>query len=159
MEILKDIGIAGFLFFLIKGLLWILLFALVYFGWIGKEKAQRIKSKLSFWKRKKSSWSRVFKLLVNMNPLSLFYIPPVIHIPPTEIIIPEGNVHESFFKTTIRASPPATRDSATGYKMNTVNIYILYTVQMPLKHQFKIIASEKADYFLRIENYQRWVIR
>jgi hypothetical protein len=55
MEILKDIGIAGFLFFLIKGLLWILLFAMVYFGWIGKEKAQRIKSKLSFWKRKKSS--------------------------------------------------------------------------------------------------------
>jgi len=55
MELLKDIGIAGFLFFLIKGLLWILLFVLVYLGLIGKEKAQRIKSILSFWKRKKNT--------------------------------------------------------------------------------------------------------
>jgi len=53
MELLKDIGIAGFLFFLIKGLFWILLFSLVYFGLIDKEKAQKIKSKLSFRKRKK----------------------------------------------------------------------------------------------------------
>ncbi len=52
MELLRDLGIAGFLFFLIKGLLWILLFGLVYLGLIDKEKAQRIKSKLSFWKRK-----------------------------------------------------------------------------------------------------------
>jgi len=55
MEFLRDLGIAGFLFFFIKGLFWIILFALVYFGLIGKEKAQRIKSKLSFRKRKKSS--------------------------------------------------------------------------------------------------------
>jgi hypothetical protein len=55
MEILKDLGIAGFLFFFIKGLLWILLFALAYFGLIDKEKAQRIKSKLSFRRKKKSN--------------------------------------------------------------------------------------------------------
>jgi hypothetical protein len=54
MEFLRDLGIAGFLFFLIKGLFWIFLFLLVYFGVIGKEKAQKIKSKLSFRKRKKN---------------------------------------------------------------------------------------------------------
>jgi hypothetical protein len=55
MEFLRDLGIAGFLFFLIKGLLWLVLFALVYFGLIGKEKARRVKTKLMFWKRKKNS--------------------------------------------------------------------------------------------------------
>lgn len=55
MEFLKDIGIAGFLFFLIKGLLWLVLFALMYFGVIDKEKVQRIKAKLSFWKRNKNT--------------------------------------------------------------------------------------------------------
>jgi hypothetical protein len=55
MELLRDIGIAGFLFFLIKGLLWIVLILLVYFGLINKEKAREIKAKLSFWKRKKNS--------------------------------------------------------------------------------------------------------
>lgn len=54
IEILKDIGIAGFLFFLIKGLLWIVLFLLVYFGLIPKEKVRSIKEKLSFRKKKKS---------------------------------------------------------------------------------------------------------
>ena len=54
MELLKDIGIAGFLFFLIKGLLWIVLFLLVYFGFIDKEKVRRIKDKLSFRKRKEA---------------------------------------------------------------------------------------------------------
>jgi hypothetical protein len=32
MEILKEIGIAGFLFFFIKGLLWKVFFLMVYFG-------------------------------------------------------------------------------------------------------------------------------
>jgi hypothetical protein len=54
-ELLKDIGIAGFLFFLIKGLLWIVLFLLVYFGWIDKDKVRKIKERLSFRKRKKES--------------------------------------------------------------------------------------------------------
>jgi hypothetical protein len=53
MEWLKDLGIAGFLFFLIKGLIWLLFFALVYFGLIKKEKAQQIKDKIFFWKKKK----------------------------------------------------------------------------------------------------------
>ncbi len=52
MELLKDIGIAGFLFFLIKGMLWIILFVLVYFGWVDREKVRNIKTKMSFWKRK-----------------------------------------------------------------------------------------------------------
>ncbi|MBL7923073.1 MAG: hypothetical protein JNL88_02645 [Bacteroidia bacterium] len=52
MEILKDLGMAGFIFFLVKGLLWLLLFALVYFGWIDKEKVRSLKAKLSFRKRK-----------------------------------------------------------------------------------------------------------
>jgi hypothetical protein len=52
MELIKDIGMAGFLFFLIKGLFWILLFLLVYFGLIDKERARAIKAKMSFWKRK-----------------------------------------------------------------------------------------------------------
>ncbi len=54
MEFLKDIGIAGFLFFLIKGLFWIVLFIGVYSGLIDKEKVQTIKRKMSFWKRKKT---------------------------------------------------------------------------------------------------------
>ncbi len=54
MELIKDIGIAGFLFFLIKGLLWIVLFLMVYFGWIDKEKVRKIKDRLSFRKRKKT---------------------------------------------------------------------------------------------------------
>jgi hypothetical protein len=42
------LGIAGFLFFLVKGLLWILLFALVYFGLVSDEKINAIKSWFSF---------------------------------------------------------------------------------------------------------------
>jgi hypothetical protein len=53
MELLKDLGIAGFLFFLLKGLLWIVLFLLVYFGLISKERVLKIKAIMSFWKRKK----------------------------------------------------------------------------------------------------------
>lgn len=37
MEYLKNIGLAAFLFFLIKGLLWITLFALLYYKVISKE--------------------------------------------------------------------------------------------------------------------------
>ena len=54
MEFLKDLGIAGFLFFLIKGLLWLVLFVLMYFGLIDKEKVRKINAKMSFWKRKKT---------------------------------------------------------------------------------------------------------
>lgn len=55
MELLEDIGIAGFLFFLIKGLLWIVLFALMYFGLIKKDTVQKIKSRFSFRKRRNTS--------------------------------------------------------------------------------------------------------
>lgn len=41
METLKTIGLAGFLFFLIKGLLWLVLFALVAKGVVSKEKVAR----------------------------------------------------------------------------------------------------------------------
>jgi hypothetical protein len=51
MEFIKDIGIAGFLFFLIKGLVWIVLFALVYFGLIDNERVRVLKAKMSFWKK------------------------------------------------------------------------------------------------------------
>lgn len=54
-EFLMDIGIAGFLFFLIKGLLWIVLFLLVYFGLIDKEKVRIIKKKLSFRRKKEDT--------------------------------------------------------------------------------------------------------
>jgi hypothetical protein len=55
MELVKDIGIAGFLFFLIKGLVWIILFALVYFGLIDKERIRVLKAKMSFWKKNRGS--------------------------------------------------------------------------------------------------------
>lgn len=55
IELLTDIGIAGFFFFLIKGLLWIVLFALVYFGVLDREKASAIKEKLKFWKKSKNT--------------------------------------------------------------------------------------------------------
>jgi hypothetical protein len=54
MELLKDLGIAGFLFFLMKGILWIVFFLLVYFGLVDKEKVRKIKERLSFRKRNKS---------------------------------------------------------------------------------------------------------
>lgn len=54
-EFLKDIGIAGFLFFLIKGILWLVLFALVYFGLVDKKKVIAFKDKISFWKKKKKN--------------------------------------------------------------------------------------------------------
>jgi hypothetical protein len=51
MELLRDIGVAGFLFFLIKGLLWLTLIALVYFGLIDKQKARKLREKFSLRKR------------------------------------------------------------------------------------------------------------
>ncbi len=51
-EFFKNLGIWGFLFFLIKGCLWLVLFALVYFGLVDKEKAKSFKSKITFWKKK-----------------------------------------------------------------------------------------------------------
>ncbi len=52
MEWIKNIGMAGFLFFLIKGILWLVVFALIYFGWIKKEKIESLKMKLNFRKNK-----------------------------------------------------------------------------------------------------------
>jgi hypothetical protein len=39
---LKRIGVAGFLFFLIKGLLWLVMFALVFFGVFDQEVVDRL---------------------------------------------------------------------------------------------------------------------
>ena len=44
MDTLKTLGIAGFLFFLFKGLLWLVLFALVARGVIPEERVERIRS-------------------------------------------------------------------------------------------------------------------
>jgi hypothetical protein len=52
MEFLKGLGIAGFFFFLIKGLFWIVLFVLIYFGLVDKEKLRAVKARFRFWKRK-----------------------------------------------------------------------------------------------------------
>ncbi len=49
---LKTFGLAGFWFFFIKGCLWLVLFALVYWGIIDKQKVQAFKSKIAFWKRR-----------------------------------------------------------------------------------------------------------
>jgi hypothetical protein len=46
METLKTLGIAGFLFFLIKGLLWLLLLVLVAKGVVSKERVERFKKRL-----------------------------------------------------------------------------------------------------------------
>lgn len=48
IEWLKAVGIAGFLFFLIKGLLWLLVFRLVAKGVIKKESIERLKKLFSF---------------------------------------------------------------------------------------------------------------
>lgn len=41
MDTLKAFGLAGFLFFLIKGLMWLVLFALVARGVVPREKVER----------------------------------------------------------------------------------------------------------------------
>ena len=51
MDTLKAFGLAGFLFFLVKGLMWLVLFALVARGVVSKDKVDRFKSRLR-WRRK-----------------------------------------------------------------------------------------------------------
>jgi hypothetical protein len=51
MEWLKGIGMAGFLFFLIKGILWLTIFALLYFGVINKEQLRKFKNMVVFWRK------------------------------------------------------------------------------------------------------------
>ena len=46
MDLIKNIGIAGFFFFLIKGILWIVFFLLIYFGVIDKKKFLSFKEKI-----------------------------------------------------------------------------------------------------------------
>ena len=53
MDFIKNIGIIGFLFFLIKGLLWILLFVLIYFKIIDKNKINSIKERFKIFKKNK----------------------------------------------------------------------------------------------------------
>lgn len=51
MDTLKAFGLAGFLFFLIKGLMWLVLFALVARGVVSKDKVDRFRSRLR-WRRR-----------------------------------------------------------------------------------------------------------
>lgn len=53
MDTLKAFGLAGFLFFLIKGLIWLVLFALVARGVVSKDKVDRFRQRLRFRKRKR----------------------------------------------------------------------------------------------------------
>ena len=55
MDFLKELGLISFLFFLVKGLLWLVLFALVYFGFIDKKKVQSFKERLRLFRRNKKS--------------------------------------------------------------------------------------------------------
>ncbi len=45
---LKRLGFAGFLFFLIKGILWLVLFGLVAFGFMDETAVQKFKDLLPF---------------------------------------------------------------------------------------------------------------
>lgn len=51
MDTLKAFGLAGFLFFLIKGLMWLVLFALVAKGVVPKDKVDRFRARLKFGRR------------------------------------------------------------------------------------------------------------
>jgi hypothetical protein len=51
---LQDIGIIGFWFFFIKGMLWLVVFALLYAGIINKATFEKIKSKMRFYKKSKA---------------------------------------------------------------------------------------------------------
>ena len=53
MDTLKAFGLAGFLFFLIKGLMWLVLFALVARGVVSKDKVDRFRQRLRFRKGKR----------------------------------------------------------------------------------------------------------
>ena len=48
---LEDIGWIGFWFFFIKGILWIIFFALLYAGLIKKSTFEKFKSTLQFYKK------------------------------------------------------------------------------------------------------------
>ena len=54
VDTLKAFGLAGFLFFLIKGLMWLVLFCLVARGIVSKDKVNRIKNRLSLRRRKEN---------------------------------------------------------------------------------------------------------
>jgi len=49
---LKDLGIIGFWFFFIKGMIWLLLFALVAFGVVDKAKLEKFKNRFRFFNRR-----------------------------------------------------------------------------------------------------------
>ena len=51
MDTLKAFGLAGFLFFLIKGMVWLVLFALVAKGVVSKDKVNRLRDRLKFRRR------------------------------------------------------------------------------------------------------------
>ena len=55
MDTLKAFGLAGFLFFLVKGLMWLVLFALVARGVVSKDKVDRFKSRLRWQRREDGS--------------------------------------------------------------------------------------------------------
>lgn len=50
---LEDIGWIGFWFFFAKGILWIIVFALLYAGVIKKSTFEKIKSTMQFYKKNK----------------------------------------------------------------------------------------------------------
>jgi len=45
---LKRLGLMGFLFFLIKGILWLVLFAGIYFGLMNESTVEKLKDLLPF---------------------------------------------------------------------------------------------------------------
>ena len=45
---LRKLGLAGFLFFLIKGILWLVLFFAIYFGFMNEEAVEKVKELLPF---------------------------------------------------------------------------------------------------------------
>ena len=51
MDTLKAFGLAGFLFFLIKGMVWLVLFALVARGVVSKDKVDRFRERLRMRRR------------------------------------------------------------------------------------------------------------
>lgn len=51
LDTLKAFGLASFLFFLIKGLMWLVLFALVARGVVSKDKVDLFRSRLR-WRRR-----------------------------------------------------------------------------------------------------------
>jgi len=53
MDTLKAFELAGFLFFLIKGLMWLVLFGLVARGVVSKDKVDRFRQQLRFRKGKR----------------------------------------------------------------------------------------------------------